>query len=85
MILKSAAITRCRLTDRTSGSSRTTDVNLTEPRWVRAVEIRPSTPAGRRIFHHVLAQSDPGRDPEQLGNLKLVAPTATITTAAEAQ
>jgi hypothetical protein len=33
-----------------------TDVPVTEPRWVRAVEIRPSTPAGRRITHHVLAR-----------------------------
>ena len=32
------------------------DVPVTEPRWVRAVEIRPSTPAGRRIMHHVLAR-----------------------------
>src|SRR5580692_1072471 len=32
-----------------------TDVNITEPRWVRAVEMRPGTPAGRRIVHHVLA------------------------------
>jgi hypothetical protein len=32
------------------------DVPLTEPRWVRAVEIRPATPAGRRIMHHVLAR-----------------------------
>jgi len=40
-----------------------TDIPLTEPRWVRAVEIRPSTPAGRRITHHVLArlmQEEPG-------------------------
>ncbi len=33
-----------------------TDIPVTEPRWVRAVEIRPSTPAGRRITHHVLAR-----------------------------
>jgi hypothetical protein len=33
-----------------------TDVNITEPRWVRAVEMRPGTPAGRRIVHHVLAR-----------------------------
>jgi len=33
-----------------------TEVPLTEPRWVRAVEIRPATPAGRRITHHVLAR-----------------------------
>jgi len=30
-----------------------TDVPLTEPRWVRAVEVRPGTMAGRKILHHV--------------------------------
>src|SRR5579863_6140698 len=33
-----------------------TSIPVTEPRWVRAVEIRPSSPAGRRITHHVLAR-----------------------------
>lgn len=33
-----------------------TDVPLSEPRWVRAVEIRPGTVAGRKIMHHVLAR-----------------------------
>ena len=33
-----------------------TAIPLTEPRWVRAVEIRPGTPQGRRIIHHVLAR-----------------------------
>ena len=28
--------------------------NLTEARWVRAVEMRPGTMQGRRIMHHVL-------------------------------
>jgi hypothetical protein len=40
-----------------------TDIPLTEPRWVRAVEIRPHTAAGRRITHHTLAllqQEEPG-------------------------
>ena len=40
-----------------------TEIPVTEPRWVRAVEIRPSTPNGRRTFHHVLAnlqQEEPG-------------------------
>jgi hypothetical protein len=40
-----------------------TDIPITEPRWVRAVEMRPGTPAGRRIMHHVLArllQEEPG-------------------------
>src|ERR1700680_2743577 len=26
----------------------------TRPRWVRAVKVRPSTPAGRRIVHHAV-------------------------------
>jgi hypothetical protein len=29
---------------------------ITEPRWVRAIEIRPSTIKGRRITHHALAR-----------------------------
>jgi hypothetical protein len=40
-----------------------TDIPIGEPRWVRAVEMRPGTPAGRRIMHHVLArllQEEPG-------------------------
>ena len=40
-----------------------TTIPLTEPRWVRAVEIRPATPAGRKITHHALAylqQEEPG-------------------------
>jgi hypothetical protein len=39
------------------------DIPVTEPRWVRAVEMRPGTPAGRRITHHAVAnltQDDPG-------------------------
>jgi mono/diheme cytochrome c family protein len=28
---------------------------LTGPRWVMAVEMRTSTPTGRRVFHHILA------------------------------
>jgi hypothetical protein len=43
-----------------------TEVPLTEPRWVRAVEMRPGTLAGRKIMHHVLAgliQEEPGARP----------------------
>ena len=38
---------------------------LTEPRWVRAIEIRPATKPGRRITHHALARlkQDDGGDP----------------------
>jgi hypothetical protein len=40
-----------------------TPIPLTEARWVRAVEMRPATPAGRKITHHALAylqQEEPG-------------------------
>jgi hypothetical protein len=33
-----------------------TEVPVTEARWVRAVEMRPGTTAGRKIMHHVLAR-----------------------------
>jgi hypothetical protein len=42
---------------------RETASGLTEPRWVRAIEIRPSTVKGRRIVHHAIAyleQNEPG-------------------------
>jgi hypothetical protein len=32
------------------------DTGLTEERWVRAIEIRPSTVEGRRVIHHALAR-----------------------------
>jgi len=31
------------------------DIPLTEPRWIRMVEIRPSTIEGRKILHHSIA------------------------------
>lgn len=31
------------------------ETGITEPRWVRAIEIRPSTVKGRKITHHALA------------------------------
>ena len=31
------------------------ETGITEPRWVRAIEIKPSYPDGRRIGHHSLA------------------------------
>lgn len=31
------------------------ETGLTEPRWVRAIEVRPSAGDGRKIVHHVLA------------------------------
>ena len=31
------------------------DAGLTEPRWVKAVEIKPSYPEGRQVVHHTLS------------------------------
>jgi hypothetical protein len=42
---------------------RVTPSGITEPRWVRAIEIRPETLPGRKITHHAIAyleQSEPG-------------------------
>jgi len=33
----------------------TVETGLTEPRWVRAIEIRPTGKNGRRVVHHVLS------------------------------
>jgi hypothetical protein len=38
------------------------DTGLTEPRWVRAIEIKPSYPDGRRIVHHVLTTLEQPED-----------------------
>jgi mono/diheme cytochrome c family protein len=34
---------------------RVTETGITEPRWVRAIEIRPATVKGRRVTHHAIA------------------------------
>ena len=39
-----------------------TATGITEPRWVRAIEIKPSYPDGRRIVHHVLTTLDQGEE-----------------------
>jgi hypothetical protein len=47
----------------------TVETGLTEPRWVRAIEIRPHTVKGRRVTHHALAhlqQTEPD-DPSAAG------------------
>jgi hypothetical protein len=31
------------------------DTGLTEPRWVKAIEVKPSYPMGRKIVHHTLS------------------------------
>jgi hypothetical protein len=46
----------------------TVETGLTEPRWVRAIEIRPHTIKGRRVTHHALAYLQQN-DPDGGGNL----------------
>ena len=56
------------------------DIGIKEARWVRAVEMRPGTLAGRRITHHAVAylvQDDPdsilsGSDPDLRGRASLM-------------
>ena len=41
------------------------ETGVTEPRWVRAIEVRPSTIKGRKITHHALAylqQTEPNNN-----------------------
>jgi hypothetical protein len=48
-----------------------TEVTLTEPRWARAVEMRPGSVDGRKIVHHAVArlqQEDPDA-PDTKGNI----------------
>ena len=40
------------------------DIPLTEPRWVRMVEIRPTNLQGRRIIHHSIAYLVLNNDPD---------------------
>ena len=40
------------------------DLPITEPRWARMVEIRPTTMAGRRILHHSIAYLVLNNDPD---------------------
>jgi hypothetical protein len=49
---------------------RVTESGITEPRWVRAIEIRPNTLKGRKITHHAIAyleQTEPGGTPGAFG------------------
>ena len=42
----------------------TSDIQLTEPRWAKMVEIRPTNLKGRRILHHSIAYLVLNNDPE---------------------
>ena len=47
---------------------------LNEDRWIRAIEIRPSTVAGRRITHHALARLQQEEDEDALGAASDIGP-----------
>jgi hypothetical protein len=42
----------------------TSDIPLTEPRWVKMVEMRPTNLAGRKILHHSIAYLVLNNDPD---------------------
>ena len=56
-----------------------TPTGLTEERWVKAIEIRPSWPDGRRIVHHTLAYLVQDEDPDEM-----TAETAALSTSSRA-
>lgn len=45
------------------------DTGITEPRWVRAIEIKPSTLKGRRVVHHVLTSLEQ----QETGGIEMLA------------
>jgi hypothetical protein len=43
------------------------DIPITEPRWVKMVEIRPTNLKARKIVHHAVAYLELNNDPEAIG------------------
>src|SRR5437868_10110461 len=46
------------------------DIPLTEPRWVKMVEIRPTNLRARKIVHHAVAYLELNNDPEAVGPVR---------------
>jgi hypothetical protein len=59
----------------------TSDINITEPRWVKMVEIRPTNLKARKIIHHSIAYLVLNNDPEAVNTLVAsgTAPASTMT------
>jgi hypothetical protein len=57
------------------------DTGLKEPRWVRAIEIRPTTLKGRRITHHAVARlkQEDGNDISRAASFETSRPIADDT------
>ena len=53
----------------------TSDIPLTEPRWVKMVEIRPTNLQGRRIIHHSIAYLVLNNDPDAVSKGTANGPT----------
>jgi hypothetical protein len=54
------------------------ETGLTEPRWVRAIEIRPATVKGRKVTHHALARLQQ----EEKGDAAALADNAALASGA---
>jgi hypothetical protein len=54
------------------------ETGLTEPRWVRAIEIRPATVKGRKVTHHALARLQQ----EEKGDAAAIADAAALASGA---
>ena len=49
-------------------------IGLTEDRWIRGIEIRPTTVPGRKITHHALARLQQEEDDDALGAASDIGP-----------
>ena len=58
------------------------DIPITEPRWVRMVEIRPTSLEGRKVVHHSIAYLVLNNDPEAV-NTGTAAGFGTSTTSSD--
>ena len=56
------------------------DIPLTEPRWVKMVEIRPTSLKARRIIHHSIAYLVLNNDPEAVNTARRTDPIASAAT-----
>ena len=57
------------------------DIPLTEPRWVKLVEMRPTTRPGRKIVHHAIAYLELNNDPGAVSTVTMTG--AARSTAAD--
>jgi hypothetical protein len=59
----------------------TSDIPLTEPRWVKMVEIRPTNMKGRKIIHHSVAYLVLNNDPDAINKGTATGPAPANLTA----